>query len=249
MKAGHGRVDYLLYVDRKVVGVIEAKPEGHDPVGRRVAVRGVRHRSAGGGGAEVGHRRRAAAVRFRGQRVGDPLHQRLRPSPAGSTHLQLPEASDSRQAQIRDAEADPDSRRGVPRSAPAATRRSAAAPSPDHRDQRHRAEPRRAALRPVARPDGHGSRQDVHSGHRGIPAAEVRRLPTDPVPRRPQQPGRADDRRVPELPHPRRRAPLHRALQRRQADQRRDAWLLATSSSPRSSGSSRCCGAGRHRGR
>jgi type I restriction enzyme R subunit len=28
MKAGHGRADYLLYVDRKVVGVIEAKPEG-----------------------------------------------------------------------------------------------------------------------------------------------------------------------------------------------------------------------------
>ncbi|WP_197040761.1 DEAD/DEAH box helicase family protein [Pseudonocardia halophobica] len=28
MKAGHGRVDYLLYVDKKAVGVIEAKPEG-----------------------------------------------------------------------------------------------------------------------------------------------------------------------------------------------------------------------------
>lgn len=28
MKAGHGRADYLLYVERKVVGVIEAKPEG-----------------------------------------------------------------------------------------------------------------------------------------------------------------------------------------------------------------------------
>ncbi len=28
MKPGHGRVDYLLYVDRRVVGVIEAKPEG-----------------------------------------------------------------------------------------------------------------------------------------------------------------------------------------------------------------------------
>jgi type I restriction enzyme R subunit len=28
MKAGHGRADYLLYVDKKVVGVIEAKPEG-----------------------------------------------------------------------------------------------------------------------------------------------------------------------------------------------------------------------------
>jgi len=28
MKAGHGRADYLLDVDKKVVGVIEAKPEG-----------------------------------------------------------------------------------------------------------------------------------------------------------------------------------------------------------------------------
>lgn len=28
MKAGHGRADYLLYVDKKVVGVVEAKPEG-----------------------------------------------------------------------------------------------------------------------------------------------------------------------------------------------------------------------------
>ena len=28
LKEGHGRVDYLLYVDKKVVGVIEAKPEG-----------------------------------------------------------------------------------------------------------------------------------------------------------------------------------------------------------------------------
>jgi len=27
-KRGHGQVDYLLYVDRKIVGVIEAKPEG-----------------------------------------------------------------------------------------------------------------------------------------------------------------------------------------------------------------------------
>lgn len=28
MKSGHGRVDYLLYVDKKAVGVIEAKPQG-----------------------------------------------------------------------------------------------------------------------------------------------------------------------------------------------------------------------------
>jgi len=28
MKRGHGRAEYLLYVDKKAVGVIEAKPEG-----------------------------------------------------------------------------------------------------------------------------------------------------------------------------------------------------------------------------
>lgn len=28
MSKGHGRVDYLLYVDQRVVGVIEAKPQG-----------------------------------------------------------------------------------------------------------------------------------------------------------------------------------------------------------------------------
>src|ERR1700754_3965165 len=28
LKAGHGRADYLLYVDQTAIGVIEAKPEG-----------------------------------------------------------------------------------------------------------------------------------------------------------------------------------------------------------------------------
>ena len=28
MATGHGRADYLLYADKEVVGVIEAKPEG-----------------------------------------------------------------------------------------------------------------------------------------------------------------------------------------------------------------------------
>lgn len=28
MAAGHGRADYLLYVDKRAVGVIEAKPQG-----------------------------------------------------------------------------------------------------------------------------------------------------------------------------------------------------------------------------
>ena len=28
LKPGHGKADYLLYVDKKAVGVVEAKPEG-----------------------------------------------------------------------------------------------------------------------------------------------------------------------------------------------------------------------------
>jgi type I restriction enzyme R subunit len=39
LKPGHGRADYLLYVDGKVLGVIEAKPEGH-------TLRGVETQSA-----------------------------------------------------------------------------------------------------------------------------------------------------------------------------------------------------------
>jgi len=33
MATGHGRADYLLYVDQRVVGVIEAKPDGTPPSG------------------------------------------------------------------------------------------------------------------------------------------------------------------------------------------------------------------------
>ena len=34
MAAGHGRADYLLYVDKRAVGVIEAKPAGTTLSGR-----------------------------------------------------------------------------------------------------------------------------------------------------------------------------------------------------------------------
>lgn len=76
MKPGHGRADYLLYVDQKVVGVIEAKPEG-------TTLSGVEWQSAmhaPGLSPEVRLRAltvgRAAAVRLRDQlrdqRVANP---------------------------------------------------------------------------------------------------------------------------------------------------------------------------------
>jgi hypothetical protein len=166
------------------------------------------------------------AVRLRGQRVGDPLHERLRPPPAARRIFNFP------------------SRRLWPRSS--ATPRPTPT-SPTWRAKvRHLPSSTTAPLRPAqitaikgiekSLADQHfdrslvqmatGRRQDLHRGHHGLPPAEVRRVPSHPVPRRPQQPGRADHRRVPELPHPRRRAPLHRDLQRRQAHQRRHARLL-----------------------
>lgn len=59
MAAGHGRVDYLLYVDRRVVGVIEAKPTGR-------TLSGVEWQSAMyATGLPEAHRRRATIVEGR----------------------------------------------------------------------------------------------------------------------------------------------------------------------------------------
>ncbi len=56
MAPGHGRVDYLLYVDRQVVGVIEAKPEG-------TTLSGVEWQSAMyATGLPETHRKRAVVV-------------------------------------------------------------------------------------------------------------------------------------------------------------------------------------------
>jgi len=56
MAAGHGRVDYLLYVDRQVVGVIEAKPAG-------TTLSGVEWQSAMyATGLPEAHRKRAVVV-------------------------------------------------------------------------------------------------------------------------------------------------------------------------------------------
>ena len=33
LKRGHGEVDYLLFVEGKAIGIVEAKPEGHSLIG------------------------------------------------------------------------------------------------------------------------------------------------------------------------------------------------------------------------
>ena len=64
MAPGHGRADYLLFVDGQAVGAVEAKPSG-TPAGRGGGpVRQVRHRAAPGVAVGGG----AVAVPVRGDR-------------------------------------------------------------------------------------------------------------------------------------------------------------------------------------
>ena len=44
LKTGHGAADYLLFVDQKAAGVIEAKPEGLHFDGSRNTIREIQHR-------------------------------------------------------------------------------------------------------------------------------------------------------------------------------------------------------------
>lgn len=182
-----------------------------------MAVRDVRRGAAAGRTAQGADARRPVAVHLRGERRRDPLHQRIRSRPARAATVQL--------SQARGIGADPARRRGRPRRADVAGQGPAAAGAghnpvasgAGHRDPRGGAVARRPAPRSFAGADGHGRGQDVHSGDERVPAAEVRRVPADPVPSRPQQPRRPDLGGVPELPDARRWASFHRDLQRRQA--------------------------------
>jgi type I site-specific restriction endonuclease len=76
MAPGHGRADYLLYVDKRAVGVIEAK-RGNPTFRRRVAVSQVCAGASRRGTASGVNGRQPAAVRFRSVRIRDSLHQRV----------------------------------------------------------------------------------------------------------------------------------------------------------------------------
>ncbi len=171
---------------------------GHAAVGCRVAVRDVRRRPACRRQARSPDQGRPAPLRLRGQWNRDPLHQWVRPRAANPADLQLPQGGHPRQDPAQPG-------RGTPNLAGQGHRDAADGPhsptaSPDRGDQRRRAEPARAALRPEPGADGDRRRQDIRSRDDVLPAAEVRRIRPDPVPRRPQQPGQADDGRVRELP-------------------------------------------------
>jgi len=84
MAKDHGRADYLLYVDKKVAGAIEAKPVG-------TPLAGVQWQSA------MYAAGLPAAYRLQAVLKDDRLpfvHERLRPDAPCAQNLQLPEAGD-----------------------------------------------------------------------------------------------------------------------------------------------------------
>ena len=136
-QAGHGRADYLLYVDQTVVGVIEAKPEGTPLSGVEWQSRDVRRGAPGGRQARGPDQGRPAAVRLRGQRHRDPLHQRLRPRPAGPADLQLPQGGHPRQDPASSKDEEHPTWRGKVRAMPPLDDHAPAAGA-DRGDQRRR---------------------------------------------------------------------------------------------------------------
>ena len=107
MAAGHGRVDYLLYVDKKVVGVIEAKPEG-------TTLSGVEWQSAMyATGLPEAHRKRAVVVAgrlpFVFEASGTETHftNGFDPDPRARRVFAFPKPGTLART-VRDAEADPE---------------------------------------------------------------------------------------------------------------------------------------------
>ena len=176
---------------------------GHDAVGGGVAERDVCRGVACRGPPQGGDHGRPPSLRVRGQRLGDSLHQWLRPEPESPAGLRVPATRHPRP--------DPARRRrraGTPDVAGEGRRvagvgRQGVASGADHRDRWHRAIPGGAAFRPVAGADGDRGWQDVRRGDGGIPAVEAWRVQPGAVPGRSQQPGGSDVGGVPELPNPR----------------------------------------------
>ena len=99
---------------------------------------------------------------------------------------------------------------------------------------------------PVAHPDGHRQRQDVHGRQFLLPAHQVRQGQADPVPGGPQQPGQANAQRVPAVRQPRTTTTSSPRNTPSSISRRTPSTRPPRSASRRSSGSTRCSKAKRN---
>ena len=228
LATGHGSADYLLYVDGKAAGVIEAKKEGATLTG--VEAQSAKYAKGLPDALPAGRGRCRSSTSPPASR---PFTNGLDPSRAPA-RLRLPPARDAG----RLAEPTPSSPAALHAETPMSPKppasTSTAAPRsslacgtcrtrhrmgrrrsgpPSHRRPQPRKIPRRG---PPARadPDGHRQRQDLHRRHLHLPADQVRRRAPRPLPGRPRQPRPPDAQGVPAVRHARRRPQVHRAVHR-----------------------------------
>ena len=170
----HGRADYLLFVDRQAVGVIEAKKEGTTLIGVEWQTAkyadGARTRSRP---ALDG----VPPVRLRVDRRRDVVHVRARPRAASPTGVLVPPARDARRLARRRSRRHPHRARRCAtacvrcrRSTRRASGRRAVHARSANLEQSLEDEPA-----PRADPDGDRVGQDVHGREPRLPADQVRR--------------------------------------------------------------------------
>ena len=200
---GHGFADYLLFVEGKTVGVVEAKPAGVLPDRRRAASDQILLRPSGRAQPAA----QSPALPLREHWSRDPLHQPAgprTPQPRSvDDHRSHPSAGDTGGVAESRAES-PVACRGArgrgratqgpsidaplahPRSSTRRTRPPLPQPCRGSREARALARAEQAAL-PGA--DGHRLGQDHLRHHRDLPPRQARRGAARPVPRRPEEPG------------------------------------------------------------
>ena len=220
---GHGFADYLLFVDGKAVGVLEAKPEGHTLSG--VEVQAEKYST----GLPAGLNPPVEPLPFLYLSTGaiTKFTNLLDPDPRSRRIFQVHQPGDPRRLAGRRYARRLGQERGrlhrrrrhqalVPPRAPAGNAAGGAGvPLPQPVAGRH--QPGALAVpepAPRAGPDGDGLGEDDHGRHRRLPADQVRRRAARAVPGRPLEPRRAGREGVPGLPHARRQPEVHRAVQR-----------------------------------
>jgi hypothetical protein len=197
-------------VDRRAVGVIEAKPEGTTLSGVEWQSRATPPgcRPTYGSGRSPSTTGCRSSSRRRGPRSTSPTATTRSRGHGGSSRSPGRRRSRGRSATPR---SNPPRRPGAHGSGHATAAHGGAAAGADHRHRGDRAVPGRAALQPLPGADGHRCRQDLHRRDDVLPPPEARRLPAHPLPGRSEQPRHADPRRVPELRDAGRRPAAHRA--------------------------------------
>ena len=234
LKQGHGFADYLLYVDGKAAGVIEAKKAGTTLTG--VETQAAKY-SEGLPGRPAGPSP-APAVPLPDHRRRDPVHQLARPRPAEPPRLPLPPARDPGRVAGRVPD---DAPQAAPRHAPdrraGSSGRRSSRPSRTWRSRSREDRPR--ALIQMATGSGK-TFTAVTAIYRLIKFADAPRV-LFLVDR--ANLGRADAQGVPAVRHARRRPQVHRALQRPAPDQQPHRPGRPRRASRPSSASTRCSGA------